>query len=258
MSAVPEDCVLTGRDGHVGIVTFNRPPHNFFDAESIGLLARRMREMAADETCRAFLLRSAGKSFCAGANFGNDGGGVDAGVAGRIYEGAIALFEIEKPIVAAIQGPAIGGGLGVALVADFRVACPEARFSANFARLGIHSGFGISATLPRVVGLQNAHLLLQTGRRIGAEEALRIGLVEKVVEKTALDGEALALARELAEGAPLAVQSMRRTLMGDRAELVRRAVRHELSEQKLHMASADFAEGIAAAHARRMPAFSGR
>jgi enoyl-CoA hydratase/carnithine racemase len=112
--------------------------------------------------------------------------------------------------------------------------------------------------LPRVVGIQAASLMLQTGRRIDAAEAFRIGLVDKVVSQQALDGEAMALASEIAACAPLAVQSMRRTLLGDRAALVRAAIEREIAEQRIHFQTDDFREGIRAAHERRAPSFTGR
>jgi enoyl-CoA hydratase/carnithine racemase len=258
MATAPDSQISVARDGHVGIVTFSRPPHNYFDGASVEGLLSAFRELEADRQCRAILLRAEGKTFCAGAQFGSDGNGVDADVAMRIYRSAIALFDVSKPVIAAVQGPAVGGGLGVALVADFRVASDTAWFSANFARLGVHSGFGISATLPRVVGLQAASLMLQTGRRLSAEEANRIGLVEKVVPQSALDDEAMALAREIASGAPIAVQSMRQTLLGDRAALVRQAIEREIAEQRIHFQTDDFREGIKAAHERRPPVFTGR
>ena len=91
------------------------------------------------------------------------------------------MFACRKPVVAAVQGPAIGGGLGVALVADFRVTCAEAKFSANFNRLGFHPGFGLSATLPRLVGVQKAAMLFYTGRRINGTEAAAMGLADLLV-----------------------------------------------------------------------------
>lgn len=258
MQPAPTDQVSITHDGHVGVVTFSRPPHNYFDGASVEELLSAFRRLEADPQCRSILLRAEGKTFCAGAQFGGDSSSLDAEAAMRLYRSAIALFEISKPIVAAVQGPAIGGGLGLALVADFRIAGEQAWFSANFARLGIHSGFGISATLPRIVGLQAASLMLQTGRRISAEEAGRIGLVEKVTTQAALDDEAMALASEIASGAPIAVQSMRQTLLGDRSALVRQAIEREIAEQRIHFQTDDFREGVRAAHERRPPAFTGR
>ena len=161
-------------DGHVAIVEIRRPPHNFFDIPLIAGLADAFEALEVDPDCRAIMLCAQGTAFCAGANFANRDATPEAKsprAVNPIYGEAIRLFSCTKPVVGAIQGPAVGGGLGLALVPDFRVTCPEARFAANFTRLGIHPGFGLSVTLPRLVGPQKAALMLYTGRRIGGEEA---------------------------------------------------------------------------------------
>ena len=118
---------------HVSLVEFNRPPQNYFDAALIRQIADAYQELEDGGTCRAIVLCSEGKNFCAGANFhGTNPAGDD------LYEQAARLFSGSLPVVAAVQGAAVGGGLGVALSTDFRVASPDSRFSANFARLGIH------------------------------------------------------------------------------------------------------------------------
>ena len=252
-----DSTIEVSRDGLVGIVTLNRPPHNFFGAAMVGQIAAAFAEFDADPGCRAILLRANGTAFCAGAQLGDGPGALDMDEARRIYEGAVSLFDRALPVVAEIGGPAIGGGLGLALVADFRVAGPRARFSANFARLGIHSGFGISTTLPRVVGRQAAAMMLLTGRRLKPDAALAIGLADKLSAEGELAGDAAALAHEIASRAPLAVQAMRRTLAGDLSAQVRKAVAHELEQQRIQVATADFAEGIAAYGERRAPRFCG-
>src|SRR5690606_4453570 len=122
-----------------------------------------------------------------------------------------------KPIVVAVQGAAVGAGLGLALVGDFRVAAPEARFTANFVKLGFHPGFGLTHTLPLLIGQQRANLMFLTGRRIKPDEALAWGLVDQVCEAPVLLPTAQALAREIAENAPLAVVATKKTLRGDLA-----------------------------------------
>src|SRR4051795_8156979 len=171
------------------LVEFSRPPHNYFDGALIGEIADAYEELERGGSCRAIVLCSDGKNFCAGANFGGPNP-----AEGDLYEHAVRLFAFGLPVVAAIQGAAVGGGLGVALSADFRVASPDSRFSANFARLGIHHGFGVSVTLPLAVGTQRALELLYTGVRLGGEEAHAIGLSDRLVTSDRLREEAVALA----------------------------------------------------------------
>jgi enoyl-CoA hydratase/carnithine racemase len=168
------------------------------------------------------------------------------------------LFAGAVPVVAAIQGAAVGGGLGVALSADFRVASPDSRFSANFARLGIHHGFGVSETLPLVVGHQRALELLYTGVRLRGEDAHAIGLCDRLVVSDRLREEAVAFAQEIAISSPLAVKAIRRTMRGDLPERIRAATEREAEEQARLFATEDFREGVAAAAERRPPRFSGR
>ena len=163
------------------------------------------------------MLCSEGRHFCAGANLGSPGSPADE--PRSLYRQALRLFASATPVVAAVQGAAVGGGLGLALSADFRVASPASRFSANFARLGFHHGFALSVTLPALAGQQTALDLLLTGRRVPGEEALSLGLCDRLVEDGEVRAGARALAAELALSAPLAVRSIRATL---RAGLVER------------------------------------
>jgi 2-(1,2-epoxy-1,2-dihydrophenyl)acetyl-CoA isomerase len=243
-------------DDHVATVEIRRPPNNFFDAALIGRLADVLDQLAAeDDVTRAVVLCSEGRHFCAGANFGAGGRGERDAV--TLYEQAVRIFRQPLPVVAAVQGAAVGGGLGLALAADFRVAAPEARFSANFALLGFHQGFGISVTLPRVVGQQAALALLTTGRRVSGEEAQRLGLADRVVPAGELRPRAHALAAEIAASAPLAVRSIRATLRAGLADEVAAAVQHERAEQERLMRTSDFREGLAAVSERRPGRFTG-
>ena len=119
-------------EDHVATVEFDRPPHNHFDVDLIGALADAYEQLDSDPACRVIVLCSNGRHFCAGANFA--GAGEAGGEA--LYEQAVRMFAAATPVVAAVQGAAIGGGLGLALSADFRVASASSRFAANFARLG--------------------------------------------------------------------------------------------------------------------------
>ena len=182
--------------GAVIVLEIKRPPHNFFDVTLVRALADAFEAIDQDDRCRAIVLCSEGSSFCAGANFGDGSGDrlMRERLTNDLYREAIRLFSCRKPVIAAIQGPAIGGGLGVALVADFRVACPEARFAANFTRLGIHPGFGLTVTLPEVIGKQNASMMFLTSRRVKGEEALAMGLADRLVPKEDVRDAAIALA----------------------------------------------------------------
>ena len=254
---------------HVATVEIRRPPHNFFDLGLIRALAEAFEALDAEPACRAIVLAAQGKSFCAGANFG-DGAALDAdgqakalpaGAAHRgvhLYVEAVRLFRTAKPIVGAIHGPAVGGGLGLALVPDFRVACPEARFCANFTRLGFHPGFGLTATLPELVGRREAALMFYTSRRLKGEDALRIGLADVLVPLAEVRAAAQTLAREIAECSPLGVVATRATLRRGLAERVREATEHELAEQTRLRRTEDFREGVKAMAERRTPRFVGR
>ena len=251
---------------HVATVEIQRPPHNFFDYSLIGQIADAFDSLDEDPQCRAIVLAAQGKSFCAGANFGSGqpgGGSADfseegfRNTTGKLYREAARLYGNKKPIIGAIQGAAIGGGLGLSLVPDFRVAAPEARFGANFVKLGIHQGFGISVTLPRLIGQQAANLMLYTGRRLNGEQALEIGLVDILTDQENLRGRAVQLAQEIAENAPLAVASVRATMRTGLAEAVVEATEHELAEQQRLRGTKDANEGIRAVAERRPGNFVG-
>jgi enoyl-CoA hydratase/carnithine racemase len=245
-------------NAHVALVEIHRPPHNYFDTELIRDLADAFEALDRDPDCRALVLASEGKSFCAGADFRREEHEIESGSAVRLYEQAVRLFACEKPVVAAIQGAAVGGGLGLALVADFRVIAPEARFAANFVKLGIHPGFGLTHTLPRLIGIQRASLMFYTGRWIAAEQAIDWGLADVLAPADRLREEAIKLAAEIAEGAPLAMRSTRKTLRRGLADAVKAQTDHEFAEQSWLAGTEDHKEGIRAVSERRPGKFHGR
>ena len=259
MQRIGDVSVDVGSD-FVAEVEIHRPPANFFDTRLIRSLAEAYTTLDADPGCRVILLCSEGKHFCAGADFNaeSDAEALPSDGAASLYHEAVRLFRAETPVVAAVQGAAIGGGLGLACSADFRVAAPEARFAANFARLGFHQGFGLSVTLPAIVGGQRALELLYTGRRVPGEEAHRIGLCDRLVPLAEVRTGARELALEIAASAPLAVRSIRQTMRGHLADAVAAATDREDEEQIRLRSTADFAEGIRASAERRPPQFSGR
>lgn len=247
--------------GHVATVEIHRPPNNFFDFELLREIADAYAQLDETAECRAIVLCAEGKHFCAGADLqSRESWGPEQldEQARRVYGEAVRVFSGRKPVVAAVHGAAVGGGLGLALSADFRITCAEARFSANFARLGFHQGFGLSVTLPRLIGHGNASLLLYTARRVTGTDAVAMGLADELVPQSQVRERATALAQEIAQSAPLAVQSIRATLRAGLAEEITRATQHELAEQSRLRATEDFREGVAAMAERRAPAFKGR
>ncbi|MFN0028210.1 MAG: enoyl-CoA hydratase/isomerase family protein [Acidimicrobiales bacterium] len=246
-------------DDFVATIEIRRPPNNFISLGLVDALAEALGDLDGNDACRAIVLCAAGKHFCAGGDFSEGGAqrSPTGGEARNVYDEADRLFANTKPIVAAIQGAAIGAGLGLSLVADFRVAAPEARFAANFARLGFHHGFVLSATLPRAVGQQRALELLYTGRRVTGEEALAMGLADRLAPLAEVRNAAHELAREIAISAPLAVSSIRQTMRGDMPGLVRSVIAREKTEQGRLRKTEDWKEGVRAMSERRLPDFKG-
>jgi enoyl-CoA hydratase/carnithine racemase len=250
--------VSVALSGNVAEVEIHRPPHNFLDVELIRSLADALEALDRAPQCRASVLCAEGKSFCAGANFASRGSEAPSGAANPLYSQAVRLFACKKPIVAAIQGAAVGGGVGLALVADFRVVSAEARFSANFVKLGIHPGFGLTHTLPRLIGQQKAALMFYTGRRITGEEAVAWGLADLLADAARLRAVAVDLASEIAEGAPLALLSTRATMRQGLAESVKAQTDHEAKEQSWLFRTEDHREGVKAVAERRPGKFIGK
>lgn len=261
-NAMENDEIGVTMDGHVATVEIRRPPNNFLDLELIANLASVLEALDKDAACRSVVLAAAGKHFCAGANLKKR---MDDAAEGRpvevqrrhLYHEAQRLVQTKKPIVAAVHGSAIGAGLGLALVADFRVSCKEARLAANFTALGYHPGFGLTATLPRVVGHQRAQWLFYTGRRVPGDEAHEMGMVDRLVEQDKVREAAQELAAELAQIAPLALQAARATLRDDLIPAFRAATEREAFQQQWLRETEDFKEGVQASAERRPPKFTG-
>jgi enoyl-CoA hydratase/carnithine racemase len=252
--------VHIAREGFVATVTIDKPPINAVSVDLMRDLADALEGLEKDGLTRAIVLATAGKVFCSGADLSNrtSEGPIPERSINPLYDQAVRLFSTELPIVAAVQGAAIGAGLGLSLIADFRVAAPEARFAANFTKLGFHPGFGLTYTLPRLIGRQNAAMMFLTGERYDASEALEMGLIDDLVDLPRLLGRAQTMAATIAENAPLAVRSTRKTLRGDLAAAVRAATDHEFSEQQWLMKTDDFKEGVRAVSERRAGDFKGR
>ena len=256
------DIVVTV-ENFVATVEIQRPPNNLLDLDLLCSLATAFEALDHEAECRALVLASVGKHFCAGAHFHYLQGEAEqqtwAAEAGNpMYAEVARLHACCKPVVGAIQGAAIGGGFGLALVPDFRVLCPEARFAANFVKLGFHPGSGLTYLLPRLIGWQRATLLCSTARQIGGEEAFTWGLGEVLTEQSNVRTAAVELAREIAANAPLAVQSVRATMRAGLVAEIKTATAREYREQHWLRQTADHKEGLHAVTERRPGRFVGR
>ena len=252
--------VTTSTHDHVGEILFSAPPHNFASPELLRQIADALDAFDADPTVRCTVLASTGKTFCGGANLAGDGdlaGGAGMDSVAQLYVQALRIFRRKKPMVVAIQGAAVGAGLGLALSADFRVAGPGARFAANFSRLGFHPGFGLTRTIPHVVGQQRAAWMMLSSERIKPETALDWGLCDRLCGDGETRAEAHRMAAELAENAPLAVIAIRATLIGKLVDDLEATLAHEHRAQTILKATADYEEGVASVFERRAANFIG-
>jgi 2-(1,2-epoxy-1,2-dihydrophenyl)acetyl-CoA isomerase len=247
------------REGTVAIATITRPPYNFLSHETLAALVDALEDLQDDGQTRAVVIAAEGRAFCAGADF-SGGMGDEGRFSDRtevFYAHAVRLFRVRLPLVAAVHGAAVGAGMGLALAADLRVAGHRASFAASFTRLGIHPGFGMTHTVPALLGPARAADLLLTGRRVSGEEALRLGLADRLVPDDEVLDEAVRLAGEVAAAAPLAVRATRATLRSQLAEGVTAALEHERAEQRWLSQTDDAREGITAVAERRAPNFLG-
>ncbi len=252
--------ISTRVDGPVAEICFSKPPFNYACPELLSGLADALEAIDADAGLRCSVLVAEGKAFCAGADLAGDESiaqGEGMAAIALLYQQAKRLFRRRKPMIAAVHGAAIGAGLGLALTADFRVAGPGAQFSSNFVRLGFHPGFGLTCTLPRLIGVQRASWMMLSAERLKPESALAIGLVDRLAGEGEEAGLAHEMARVIAGNAPLALAAVRATMQGRLADDVAAALEHEHAQQAILMPTADYAEGVASVFERREAHFTG-
>jgi enoyl-CoA hydratase/carnithine racemase len=243
-------------DLSVAEVEIQRPPNNFFDLELVTAIADAQEYLEQTDECRAIVLCSQGKHFCAGASLADKGAVGDS--VHDTYQQALRICATTKPVVAALQGASVGGGLGLALSADLRVGSSASRFTANFARLGFVPGFGLTVTLAEVVGRQRALELMYAAPRIDGRRGFEIGLLDRLVEPGHERDGARDLAAEIAQSAPLALEAISELMRTDRLARLRDAMAREASEQERLQLTSDFAEGVRAYGERRPGRFQRR
>ncbi len=250
----------------VGRITLNRPEvGNALTPEMMGEIAEGIAELDGDEQVRVVIIDAAGRHFSAGGDMAF----LDAlanyepfeikHTVYRYFGAAVRAVKLcAKPTIAAVQGAAAGAGCEIALAADFRIAGADAFFQENWIQLGLICPLGGMFLLPRLVGLAKATEMLMLGDRVDAEEALRIGLVNKVVDREALPQAALALADRLAAGAPLGLAAVKEGLRRGLESTLAAEWEHNVYVQSMLIDSADFAEALAARKEKRPPQFRGR
>lgn len=253
--------VETTRSDTVATIRFSKPPLNYACPALLRQIADAIDACDADPAVRCIVLASSGQAFCAGADLAGDdslAGADGMATVADLYTQAKRLFARDKPMVAAVHGAAVGAGLGLALAADFRVAGPGARFSANFVRLGFHPGFALTHTLPRLVGVQFASWMMLSADRVKPDVALRHGLIDRMADDGQVEAAAQDMARQIADNAPLALVAVRQTLRAGQDDAIAAALAHEHAEQTRLKGTADYAEGVASVFERRPAHFTGR
>jgi len=259
---VSEPAVLYEAKDHVATITLNRPDNrNSMTPDLLAALSDAVSRARADADVRCVVITGRGNSFCAGADFRSQRGRDDLPPHERSFETYshfLEVLDIEVPVVAALNGHAIGGGLGLAVVCDLRIANREAKYGANFVRLGLHPGMATTYLLPRLMGLPRAAELLLTGRIVTGAEAAELGLVNRAVAPDAVADTARELAREIATAAPLAVRWTKQSIYRHAGWDPVSAARFEAHVQSRTFETEDCREGIAALLAKREPRFRGR
>jgi enoyl-CoA hydratase/carnithine racemase len=261
-----EAAVLYEVEDAIATITLNRPENrNSMTQDVLAGLGGAVQKVRDDKGIRCVIITGRGKSFCAGADFKDRPAADDDAPTLQphersyaVYSNFLSLLDIEVPVIAAMQGHAIGGGLGLAVVCDLRVANSEARYGANFVRLGLHPGMSMTYLLPRLMGVPRAIEFLLTGRIVTGREAADAGLVHYAVDPDQVLEKALELAREVASAAPLAVRWTKKSIYNNLDWNPERAAEHEAHVQSRSMETEDFREGISALLSRRDPKFVGK
>jgi enoyl-CoA hydratase/carnithine racemase len=262
-----QEPVLYEVDGAIATITLNRPENrNSMTPEVMAAFRAAVARAATERDLRCVVITGRGASFCAGADFRGaspaesrpEDALPDYERLYRTYEPFLEVFDLPMPTIAAMNGHAVGGGFGLALVCDLRVASRDARYGANFAKLGFTSGMAISHLLPRIVGVPLAADMLFTGRLVTGAEAAASGLAHEAVAADEVLDAAMRRARAVAACAPEAVRLMKRSLYRGAGWDPRAAARAEAFAQAATMRTEDAREGIRALLEKREPVFAGR
>lgn len=258
------DAVRYGNDDGVGVITLNRPDNrNSMTEEILEGVAACIAEARADTALRCLVITGEGRSFSAGADFNAQ---IQRDMEGRtahersyaMYEPFLSVLDVEVPVIGALNGHAIGGGFGLALVCDLRYAREDAKYGANFVRLGLHPGMAVSYLLPRIVGLPRAAEWLYTGRLFDGREGEAAGLFNAALPGDEVKPRAFEVARRIASNAPVATRLTKRSLTQGLAWEPKVAAYREAYAQAVTVDTDDAKEGVRALLEKRDPEFRGR
>ena len=236
---------------------------NAMSAPMTAAWERLMLAAAHDQTLRSLVITGEGPVFCSGGDVGWIGSEPDASVDQlrtrmmAFYRSWLTVRDLQVPVIAALNGPAVGAGACIALAADVRIAASRASFSVPFLRLGMHPGMATTYLLPEVVGVAAARDLLYTGRVVNAERMLELGLVSEVVADDELNSRARELGGHVAANAPVATRLTKAALRHGGPATMTDCVEWEAMAQPITLATSDLQEGLQAAKERRQPDFTG-
>ncbi len=258
--------ILTRLDDHIGTITLNRPDKlNAFFGEMREDLLRALQSLESDDACRVVVITGAGRAFCAGGDVeymaGLQKNGDVESLQKLLDAGKAVVVQIagmSKPVIAAINGIAAGAGCNLALACDYRLASDQAKVSESFVKIGLHPDWGGTWLLPRLVGSGRAFELMATGRMVDPQEALAIGLVDRVVSSTDLEVETQNLARSIAAGPPIAIAAIKAVLRQSETNDLPQQIDLENEHQRRAFLSKDAEEGMKAFSGKRAPLFRGQ
>ena len=257
--------VLEERSGGVMTIRLNRPAKlNALDVDTCRSLVHSLLRAGDDKSVRVITLTGAGRAFCAGGDLNVIREARDRRSVGELQsilvagkEICLAIAKMPKLVVAAVNGPAAGAGMSLALACDLRIASEQATFSQSFAQVGLYPDFGATFFLPRLVGLSRASELFYTAERLSAQEALKIGMLYGVFPPEQFEEEAAQLGQSLAGGAPIVYRDVKRTMIGEHLKELEDALDEEIRLQIHCFLTEDCAEGLAAFFEKRKPNFRG-